>query len=170
MEDPGARDRGEAESAPTGPRSETSVEEYPVAVRLPVQWADMDAYGHVNNTAFFRYFESARVEYLVRCGFTDSYERTGVGAILHSADCRFRRALVYPDRVVAATRAVRVGEDRFTLEYRLVSLGQEALAARGSSVVVSFDYPASTKTAIPADVRRGIAALEAEVGRRPEGL
>jgi acyl-CoA thioester hydrolase len=143
---------------------------YPVTVRLPVQWADMDAYGHVNNTAFFRYFESARVDYLVRCGFSASYERDRIGAILHSADCRFRRALVYPDRVIAATRAVEVGEDRFTLEYRLVSLGQDALAARGTSVVVSFDYRNARKAPIPEEVRRGIEALEAEVGRRPEGL
>jgi len=149
---------------------ESSMDAYPVTVRLPVQWADMDAYGHVNNTAFFRYFESARVDYLVRCGFSASYERDRIGAILHSADCRFRRALVYPDRVIAATRAVEVGEDRFTLEYRLVSLGQDALAARGTSVVVSFDYRNARKAPIPEEVRRGIEALEAEVGRRPEGL
>jgi len=29
----------------------------------------MDAYGHVNNTVLSRYFESARVEYLAKCGF-----------------------------------------------------------------------------------------------------
>jgi acyl-CoA thioester hydrolase len=169
MEEHSAPGAGPGRAAgPGGP--ETSLEAYPVTVQLPVQWSDMDAYGHVNNTAFFRYFESARVEYLVRCGFQASYERSGIGAILHSADCRFRRALVYPDRVISATRATEVGEDRFTLEYRLVSLDQEALAAKGSSVVVSFDYGASSKAPIPESVRRGIEMLEAQVGRHPEGL
>ncbi len=143
---------------------------FPVTVRLPVQWGDMDLYGHVNNTVFFRYFESARIDYLVRCGFTASYERAGIGAILHSTDCRFRRALLYPDEVVAATRTLRVEEDRCVMEYRLVSLGQEAVAATGGGVVVSYDYGKSVKTPIPDVVRRGIEALEAEVGRRPEGL
>ena len=30
--------------------------DYPVAVELPVVWGEMDAFGHVNNIVFFRYF------------------------------------------------------------------------------------------------------------------
>ena len=32
--------------------------------RMPIRWGDMDAYGHVNNTVYFRYMEQARVEWL----------------------------------------------------------------------------------------------------------
>ncbi|MCK5412582.1 MAG: acyl-CoA thioesterase, partial [Gemmatimonadetes bacterium] len=70
---------------------------WPVVLRIPIQWGEMDAYGHVNNTVLFRYFESARVEYLVRCGFARSWEEDRVGAILHSTGCRFRRPIFYPD-------------------------------------------------------------------------
>ena len=35
--------------------------EYPVIIELPVAWGDMDAFAHVNNTAYFKYFESARI-------------------------------------------------------------------------------------------------------------
>lgn len=66
---------------------------FPVVVTLPVQWGEMDAYGHVNNTVFFRYFETARIAYLERCGFTRTWETARVGAILHSTHCRFRQAL-----------------------------------------------------------------------------
>jgi acyl-CoA thioester hydrolase len=31
---------------------------------IPIRWGDMDAYGHVNNTVYFRYMEQARVEWL----------------------------------------------------------------------------------------------------------
>ena len=135
---------------------------WPVVVRIPVQWGEMDAYGHVNNTVFFRYFESARVRYLERCGFTESWERDRVGAILHSTDCRFRRALTYPDEVLAAARAETVEEDRFEMAYRVVSLSAGAVAAEGSGLIVSFDYEAERKTPIPPDVRRGIERLEEE--------
>ncbi len=137
---------------------------YPVVVRVPVQWGDMDAYGHVNNTAFFRYFESARVEYLERCGFTDSYEETGIGAILHSTRCRFRRALTHPDTVLVGATAREVGEDRFTHAYRLVSLADDEVAAEGSGVVVSFDYRRGEKAPIPDEVRAAIASIEGEDG------
>lgn len=135
---------------------------YPVVVRAPVQWGEMDAYGHVNNTVFFRYFESARVEYLERCGFTASYDEVGVGAILHSTRCRFRRALTHPDTVLVGARAREIGEDRFTHAYRLVSESLGDVAAEGSGVIVSFDYGRGVKAPIPEPVREGIASLEGD--------
>ena len=82
--------------------------EFAVIVRIPVQWGEMDAYGHVNNSMFFRYFESARMEYLERCGFLHSYERDKVGAILHSTQCRFKRALFFPDTIEVGTRVIEM--------------------------------------------------------------
>lgn len=32
--------------------------DFPVVIDWPVQWGDMDAFQHVNNTVFFRWFES----------------------------------------------------------------------------------------------------------------
>jgi len=134
---------------------------YPVIVRIPVQWGDMDAYGHVNNTVFFRYFESARVDYLVRCGFVDAYDNEKIGAILHSTSCRFRKPLFYPDTALVGARASEVQDDRFTLEYKLISDSQRALAAEGSSVVVSLNYVTRKIVSIPGRVRELIARIEA---------
>ena len=148
--------------------SDEDLSGYPVRVEIPVQWGEMDAYDHVNNVVFFRYFETARVEYLERCGFNDSYRQDRVGAILHSTSCRFRRALVYPDRVTVAARVTELEEDRFTMEYRVVSHEQEEVAAEGEGVVVCFDYESREKTSIPESVRRGVRELETGDRRRQE--
>lgn len=132
---------------------------FPVVLTIPVQWGELDAYGHVNNTVLFRYFESARVEFLGRCGFLTTYEEERVGAILHSTSCRFRRALFYPDTVQVGGRSSAIAGDRFTMEYVVVSLGQDAIAAEGTGVVVAFDYAARAKVALPARVRAGLDAL-----------
>ena len=137
---------------------------FPASIQVPVQWGDMDAYGHVNNTVYFRYFESARIEYLDLCGMLDSYESRGVGAILHSTSCRFRRALTFPDEVFVGGRVAELEEDRFVMMYRVVSTDQEAVVAEGEGVVVSFDYGEGRKTALPEDVRRRIEALEGREG------
>jgi acyl-CoA thioester hydrolase len=34
------------------------------AMTIPIRWGDMDAMGHVNNTVYFRYLESARIEWM----------------------------------------------------------------------------------------------------------
>lgn len=142
---------------------------HPVVVRLPVQWGEMDAYGHVNNVAYFRYFESARVAYLERCGFVDSFESEGIGAILHSTECRFRIPLRYPDEVLVGARARGVGEDRFTMAYRLVSRQADAVAAEGTGIVVSYDYELMRRAPLPDSVRAGIAALEEGSGGEEGG-
>jgi len=133
---------------------------YPAVVRIPVQWGEMDAYGHVNNAVFFRYFESARILYLDLCGFIESYDRDKVGAILHSTGCRFRRSLFYPDTALVGARAIAVNEDRFTMAYEMVSKEQNAVVAEGDGVVVSFDYTDRRIVAIPGRVREAIEKLE----------
>ena len=37
--------------------------EYPVVLNQDIIWGDMDAFGHINNTVYFRYFEDARIAY-----------------------------------------------------------------------------------------------------------
>ncbi len=136
------------------------IESFPVVIEIPVQWGELDAYGHVNNTVFFRYFESARIEFLDRCGLLRSYDENRIGAILHSTSCRFRQPLLYPDSVLVGTRAASVETDRFTMDYLVVSRQSGLVVAEGKGVVVSFDYVARTKVPLPPDVLTRIEELE----------
>jgi acyl-CoA thioester hydrolase len=131
----------------------------PVILELPVQWGEMDAYGHVNNTVFFRYFESARMAYLQQCGFVESHERDRVGAILHSTTARFRQPLFFPDTVQIGASATEVKEDRFTMAYTVVSLSRNVVIAEGSAIIVSFDYAEGKKTVLPPDVLSHIKTI-----------
>ncbi|HEX5724390.1 MAG TPA: thioesterase family protein [Longimicrobiaceae bacterium] len=133
---------------------------FAVVIELPVLWGDMDYFRHVNNTAFFRYFESARIEYLGRIGFQHEQEHAGVGPILASTHCRFRRPLGFPDTVRVGARTTELAGDRFVMEYRLVSRAQGEVAAEGGGVLVSYDYGENRKAPLPEAVRRAIQRLE----------
>ena len=130
---------------------------FPIVVEIPIAWGDMDAFGHVNNIMFFRYFETARIEFLYRTGFRGDDGRPG--PILASTQCRFRRPLEFPDTVLVGVRVAELAEDRFTHEYRIVSVKADEVAAEGNGVVVAYDYAARAKTVIPDDVRAKIQAL-----------
>lgn len=133
---------------------------FPVEVETPVAWGDMDAFGHVNNTVFFRYFETARIAYFDAVDFTGGPRRGDVGPILHSTHCRFRRPLTYPDTVTVGARVTGTGEDRLTMEYRVVSRKLGEVAAEGGGVVVSYHYGEGRKAPLPEAVRRRIRELE----------
>ena len=87
-----------------------ALREFPVVKAVPVQWGDMDAFAHVNNTVYLRWFESARLAYFERLAVSTS--NRGVAPILASVSCRFRAPVTYPDVVHAGARITDVAADR----------------------------------------------------------
>jgi acyl-CoA thioester hydrolase len=134
--------------------------EFPVAIELPVQWGDQDAFGHVNNTVYFRWFESARIAYLERMGLSDQNSTDGLGPILAAIGCNYRRQVMYPDRVLVGSRVIRIGRTSLTMEHKVWSTVQEAAVADGQSTVVVFDYSVGASRPVPADMRSVIEQLE----------
>lgn len=131
----------------------------PVNINLEVAWGDMDAFGHVNNTVFFKYFESARIAY-----FT-AVDPGPLGAgqlnpILASTRCDFLSPVVYPDTLRAETTVTRVGRSSLTMEYVLHSQAQDTEVARGEAVVVNVDPETGKSVALPDEVRQRIRELE----------
>jgi acyl-CoA thioester hydrolase len=114
--------------------------DFPVVIEIPVAWGELDAFGHVNNTVYFRYFESARIACFEVLDYLELMRTTGVGPILASTDCRFRIPLTYPDRLRVGARITDVGADEFTMGYAVHSERHGRLAAEGGGRIVSFDY------------------------------
>lgn len=133
---------------------------YSVVITLPVQWGDQDAFAHVNNVVYFRWFESARIAYFLRIGLMAGPDGRPVGPILAAASCDYRRSVVFPDTVHVGIRATRIGRSSIGLEHRIVSERQDALAAEGTSTTVFYDYAAKKPHPVPDGVRRAIEDLE----------
>lgn len=141
-----------------------SLSHYLVTIEVPVRWGDMDAFQHVNNTLYFRYFESARIAYFEQLAVADFLSSNGIGPILASTSCRFRFPVTYPDTLIVGARISQMGADRFVMEYRAVSQRHNKLAAEGEGLLVSYDYGAGRKAPIPDVVRTQVIAVEAQVG------
>lgn len=133
---------------------------FPVVLRWPVQWGDQDSFQHVNNTIYFRWFESVRIVYLERIGFSQLMERQGLGPILAAISCQFRAPVTYPDVVQIGARVTRLGRSSVAMEHRLYSERLAKVAAEGDSTLVAFDYRAQKSQPIPDDVRAAIEQLE----------
>jgi acyl-CoA thioester hydrolase len=125
----------------------------------------MDSYQHVNNVAYFRYFENGRLEYVRRAGWFEIEKATGIGPILAATQARFRRALTYPDTIHIGTRLLELKDDRFTIEHQIVSEALDDVATIGDGLIVSFHYASGKKTPLPEELKKQIRALEATVGR-----
>lgn len=133
---------------------------YPVVVEIPVAWGEMDSFQHVNNVAYFRYFESARIAYSEKTRLIEYKDRTGIGPILASTSCRYKHPLTYPDTVSVGAKVTTMEEDRFTMNYIIVSHRHQKIAAEGDAVVVMYDYRDGKKTAIPDELRQRMRDIE----------
>lgn len=126
--------------------------------RMQVRWGDMDAYGHVNNTMFFRYLESARFAYIEEVCMAYLTEMPTV--VLADIHCHFQGQLHYPAEIVVKSAVTRLGNSSFDLQAQIWE--GERLCATSRAVMVWFDRQSNRPMRIP--------ALVAEAIRRYEGL
>jgi acyl-CoA thioester hydrolase len=136
---------------------------FPVVIELDVGWSDMDAFDHVSNLVYLRYFQDARLTYLERTGWLVAKRELGLGPILKSTGATYRKPLKFPDRVWVGARVVDLQPDRVTFEHKLVSRTWDATACEGTAVVVSYDYRNECKCPLPDAVRKAIEELEAQM-------
>ncbi len=136
---------------------------WPVSLVVPVAWGEMDAFGHVNNVTYFRYFESARIEYFRTITFLDDGTKpAGVGPILAHTECRFRIPLTWPATLRVAARVSDLETDRFLMRYAVFEEATGNLAAEGTGRIVTFDYARGTKAPVPEAVAARIRELEGD--------
>jgi len=115
---------------------------------IPIRWGDMDAMNHLNNTTYFRYMETIRIDWIRSTGA--SMDSQGEGVVIINAFCNFYRQLEYPGDVLAKMYASDPGSSSFetwvTME-RADSPG--LLNAAGGATTVWVDYKAQKSRPLP---------------------
>jgi acyl-CoA thioester hydrolase len=142
----------------------TALAEFPALFTVPVQWGDQDAFGHVNNVVYLRWFETIRIVYLQQGGLDPLLAAHRLGPILASVTCNYRRQLLYPDTITIGGRVTRLGRTSLQMVHAIYSHQQQAIVADGESVLVTFDYHDQKSIVIPLDVRQAIGRFEQTVG------
>ena len=132
---------------------------YPVVISIPVAWGEQDAFGHVNNIYYFRWCETARIEFGERIGLLGMHQEHNIGPIMAHIGCNFRQPVVHPDTVRVGSRITRVGRTSMTMEHVIVS-DKLGVVADASSVLVLYDYASRKPHPIPEAMRRAVDALQ----------
>ncbi len=124
-----------------------------------VRFRDLDAFGHVNNAVILTYAEAGRVDYLAHVVHDGQLrDLTMLSVILAEITVTFRSPIYFGERVVVATRVVRMGRSSMHMEARITADDREAALAR--NVLVHYDHTTRHSTPLPDDARARIAAFE----------
>lgn len=121
---------------------------------IPVRWGDMDALGHVNNTAYFRYAEQARLDWLASCGIHDIVNVTD-GPVLVNASCTFLKPISYPATVEVRLLIGKPGRSSLPTYYEMRLVGDaETLYAEGAAKIVWWNPKTGKSVELPQFIRR----------------
>jgi acyl-CoA thioester hydrolase len=132
---------------------------YTTSLFIKIDWSDLDLFGHVNNVAFFKYIQSARVNYCELIGLTSTNEKDKLSFIVAAINCSFKSPLNYPGSIKVFTKVDWIKNSSLQLTHLLVDQNDQ-LVAECTDVLVVFDYSKNTKTTIPSDMKLKIELLE----------
>jgi acyl-CoA thioester hydrolase len=119
---------------------------------IPIRWGDMDAMGHVNNTIYFRYLESVRIEWLHRVAGTP--DPAGQGPVIVNTFCNFLGQLKYPGDVLAKHYVSSPGRSSFMAWVTLERVDEpERRYAEGGAKTVWINYRSGSSVELPGSLR-----------------
>ncbi|PCI06392.1 MAG: 4-hydroxybenzoyl-CoA thioesterase [Flavobacteriaceae bacterium] len=129
------------------------LKEFNIHTKIDVQWGDMDAFRHVNNVAYVRWGETARIDYFKALGlFSSLPEKMNYAPILGFQSVKYIAPLVYPDRIIIGTKTEGVKRDRVILTSHFFSTAQQRLVAIKTHEVILFDYKTQQKIPVPKEL------------------
>lgn len=117
-----------------------------------IDWSEMDLFGHVNNVAYFKYFQSARVHFLTHLGINTSNPKDSQSFVVAECFCSYHQPLYYPDEIQIQTKVIWVKNSSFQLQHLIIN-SSNALCATGKDVIVLYDYSKNEKVLISDDIR-----------------
>ena len=122
---------------------------------MPIRWGDMDAYGHVNNTVYFRYMEQARVEWITSMGYDVTPGRESM--LMMNGFCNFYKQLSYPGELILKTSIGVIGRtsmDVYTSMALAVTPDEEV--AIGGATMVCVDLTTNKSAPWPEHILQKI--------------
>ena len=133
-------------------------ESYPAWREIGTRWADNDAYGHVNNTVYYQWFDTAVNAWLIEKGLLDAAAGDPIGLVVETG-CRYARPLAYPEPVEVGLAVERLGGSSVRYRLGVFAKGEGEAAAEGHFVHVYVGRESRRPVPLPEEWRTKLALL-----------
>jgi acyl-CoA thioester hydrolase len=122
---------------------------YRVWRQIGTRWADNDAYGHVNNTVYYQWFDTAVNAWLIEAGLLDIEAGDPIGLVVETG-CRYAAPLAYPEPVEVGLSVAKLGRSSVTYHLGVFAGGADEAAAEGHFTHVYVDRADRRPADLPA--------------------
>jgi len=139
---------------------EELLKDFNFVTQITVYWGDMDAFRHVNNVVYFRYFEHARICYFEHLKLFQDTKPREIGPILQSTKANFLKPISYPDTLSIGVRSVTYSEDKIIQRYSISSHHHSYIATEGEAIIFGYNYVTLRRAPIPSEIIEQITTFE----------
>lgn len=126
--------------------------------RITTRWLDNDVYGHVNNTVYYSYFDSAVNRLLIDAGLLDIASSPVIGLVAETR-CRYFAPMCYPDEVYAGVRVAHIGTSSVRYEIGLFRNSEPTACAEGSFVHVYVNRTSRRPVPLASEMRAFLSSM-----------
>jgi acyl-CoA thioester hydrolase len=135
--------------SPPPPRGRES---YSWFLTLATRWADNDAYGHVNNTVYYEWFDTAVNRWLIEAGLLDIENGDPIGLVVETG-CSYFAPLSFPGEVDVGIAVERLGASSVIYRLGVFDAGSGEPSAQGHFTHVYVDRASRRPVALAEEWR-----------------
>ena len=125
---------------------------------LQIRFNDVDKFGHVNNTIYFQYYDTAKTDYVATVCKDVDWEHVAI--VVVKIESEFLAQIKANDHIAARTRVIKVGNKSFHLEQDIIDTDTREVKCRCYSVMVLFDLERQQSMPFPDEWRQAICQYE----------
>jgi len=125
---------------------------------IATRWADNDAYGHVNNTVYYQWFDTAVNAWLVEAKLLDIERGDPIGLVVETG-CSYFSALSFPGDVEVGIAVERLGSSSVTYRIGVFGTGEGEPSAQGHFTHVYVSREDRRPAPLPDDWRERLSTL-----------
>lgn len=125
---------------------------------LQIRFNDVDKFGHVNNTVYFQFYDTAKTDYIASVCKGVDWERLAI--VVVKIDAEFVAQIKANDHIAGRTRVVKIGNKSFHLEQDVIDVDTQEVKSRCFSIMVLYDLEHQQNIPIPDEWRQAISIYD----------
>lgn len=120
------------------------ISDFPHSIPVQLRFNDVDVLGHVNNTVYFSFYDTAKAAYFSAVRH-EAIDWQHVDTVIANVDCAFAAPIFFSEKIRVYSRCMEVGEKSFRIQQVIIDEISGQVKSAAETVMVCID-PATMKS------------------------
>lgn len=125
---------------------------------LQIRFNDVDKLGHVNNTIYFQFYDTAKTDYIA--AVCKGIDWGNLAIMVVKIEAEFMAQIKADSHIAGRTRVVKIGNKSFHLEQDVIDVDTQEVKSHCISVMVLYDLENQKTIPLPDEWRRAISTYD----------